>query len=589
MTMRWTVLLALFAACFAADGSWAVTGQPQYTSAPVTILTDSGFVLSMGSDQPGFYGSCSIFDPNLGTWTATASLPSLPNYPPRFTPVRLINGKILAIESWAGLGKVNTCEIYDPNLSTWTITGSLPRALELPKFIVLNSGKVLCISGRNRDSSGYIEIPPKTYYLYDPDSGLWAEGGTIPDADLIAFFERLPSGKVLAIGGRSDDFSWSKPYRCQIYDPDSNTWSATGGMSELSSRFVTVVLSSGGILAIGGANAAQVTSTCELYDHVRGTWIQTGSLITPRYAHNAVVLASGKALVFGGVTSQGTLIESCELYDPITRQWNSTATYPSRSLYTKPSATLLKSGKVLAMSNDICAIYSGPLDSPGVHVTPYTAVPTPTWSWMSSGGGNGTFRWKLDDSDLTFGSAQGADLAFTPGTPLVNGSHTLYVQERNDAGDWSDSGSATVVVDLNVPSAALTISTESVGYGSTVTLTVTFSEPMVGFAANKLLASNATVGTAAASTDQQTFTVPVTIGPPGPVHILLPAYSVTDLGGHYLMTDAALDLTSVAGPRTSGNSEVVGGGAGGCGAGGAAGVLLGLLGLLGLHRHRPGW
>ena len=94
-----------------------------------------------------------------------------------------------------------------------------------------------------------------------------------------------------------------------------------------------------------------------------------------------------------------------------------------------------------------------PPNSPTVSGTTPTNDTTPTWSWSSGGGGgNGTFRYKLDDSDLSSGATETTSATYTPGTPLADGPHTLYVQERDDAGNWSSSGSLTIVVDTTLPS-----------------------------------------------------------------------------------------------------------------------------------------
>ena len=82
--------------------------------------------------------------------------------------------------------------------------------------------------------------------------------------------------------------------------------------------------------------------------------------------------------------------------------------------------------------------------------TALTNSTTLTWTWTASGGGNGTFRYKLDSSDLSTGATQTTALTYTSGT-LSDGTHTLYVQERDAAGNWSDSGSFAVVVDTIPP------------------------------------------------------------------------------------------------------------------------------------------
>jgi hypothetical protein len=75
-----------------------------------------------------------------------------------------------------------------------------------------------------------------------------------------------------------------------------------------------------------------------------------------------------------------------------------------------------------------------------------TADRTPQWTWSGGGGGNGTYRYKLNDSDLTSGATTTTNTSFIPGSELNNATHTLYVQERDDAGNWSASGSFDIIV-----------------------------------------------------------------------------------------------------------------------------------------------
>jgi hypothetical protein len=74
----------------------------------------------------------------------------------------------------------------------------------------------------------------------------------------------------------------------------------------------------------------------------------------------------------------------------------------------------------------------------------------PTWSWTSGGGGNGTYRFKLDNSDLTTGATQTTSTSYTPSSSLSEGTHILYVQERDEAGNWSSSGDLAIVIDSTV-------------------------------------------------------------------------------------------------------------------------------------------
>jgi hypothetical protein len=112
-----------------------------------------------------------------------------------------------------------------------------------------------------------------------------------------------------------------------------------------------------------------------------------------------------------------------------------------------------------------------------------TNTNTPTWSWSSGGGGNGTFRYKLDDDDLTSGATETTDISYTPATALSEGSHTLYVQEQDNDGYWSSTGSFTIVIDTIAPTSSAT----ALDYGNgTFSLTWTASDATSGVASTQL-------------------------------------------------------------------------------------------------------
>jgi hypothetical protein len=92
------------------------------------------------------------------------------------------------------------------------------------------------------------------------------------------------------------------------------------------------------------------------------------------------------------------------------------------------------------------------LNAPTVMGLTPTNDTTPTWTWVSGGGGNGTYRYKLDDSNLASGGATTTtNTSYTPISALSNGTYTLYVQERDAAGNWSTSGSFTITIDTLAP------------------------------------------------------------------------------------------------------------------------------------------
>jgi hypothetical protein len=83
------------------------------------------------------------------------------------------------------------------------------------------------------------------------------------------------------------------------------------------------------------------------------------------------------------------------------------------------------------------------------------------WVWESGGSGlnvgNGNYRYKVNDPDLTVGALTQTDTSgnvyystFVP-APDVDGGYTLYVQEQNNLDNWSDSASCELILDRGDP------------------------------------------------------------------------------------------------------------------------------------------
>ncbi len=100
-----------------------------------------------------------------------------------------------------------------------------------------------------------------------------------------------------------------------------------------------------------------------------------------------------------------------------------------------------------------------------------TNDPMPTWTWVSGGGGGvGAYRCQLDGDMAAW--EETAATCFTPATGLSHGVHTLYVQEQNALGNWSESGSFAITLDTERPRVA------SVTPLNSTTVRVVFNEAM---------------------------------------------------------------------------------------------------------------
>ena len=86
--------------------------------------------------------------------------------------------------------------------------------------------------------------------------------------------------------------------------------------------------------------------------------------------------------------------------------------------------------------------------APTVTGTTPTTDTTPTWSWDTPAD-TVEFRYSFNETDWTVTT----DTSLTPANALIDGEYTLYVQGRDDIGNWSESGSFTIVVDATAPAA----------------------------------------------------------------------------------------------------------------------------------------
>ncbi|MBF0430972.1 MAG: Ig-like domain-containing protein [Fibrobacteria bacterium] len=76
----------------------------------------------------------------------------------------------------------------------------------------------------------------------------------------------------------------------------------------------------------------------------------------------------------------------------------------------------------------------------------------PLWSWTSGIGGNGSYQYRIGSTgDWT--ATQ--ETSYT--TTMTSGTYILYVQEQDSAGNWSPSGSHSIIVDKVAPTINLSV------------------------------------------------------------------------------------------------------------------------------------
>jgi uncharacterized protein (TIGR03437 family) len=264
------------------------------------------------------------------------------------TATALTNGKVLVVGGIITCAPrcqtTNTAELYDPATGVWSNAGTLPTGFATHAAARLLDGRVLVIGGVTNNGTLL-----RTSYLYDPATNNWTATGLMNVGRQYHTALLLPNGKVLVTGGLAPGVNDFIPTNvAELYDPATGTWSATGAMNVARYWHTMTLLPNGNVLVATGSptSAFAPVKSCEIYNPQTGTWSLTGELAVPRTTPATAWLPNGKVLLAGGTDNNvsNNPINSAELYDPATGQWSATGNL----LVARDGATaiLLPNGKV---------------------------------------------------------------------------------------------------------------------------------------------------------------------------------------------------------------------------------------------------
>ena len=220
----------------------------------------------------------------------------------------LLDGRVLV----AGGGVGTFAELYDPASGTWSATGSMVEVRGGATITVLLDGRVLVTGGQS--------FGVGTAELYDPTTETWTATASLSAGRIDHTAVLLPDGTVLVAGGYTYDATGNNGTAlasAELYDPITETWTATGSMAAARAGLAAALLSDGTVLVAGGQDIRDNAglgnvATAELYDPTSRAWTATPEMIEARYLHSATLLLDGRVLVTGG----GSTSPTAELYDP---------------------------------------------------------------------------------------------------------------------------------------------------------------------------------------------------------------------------------------------------------------------------------
>lgn len=318
----------------------------------VTVLQDGRVLIAGGTTVPDqttdALNSAEIFDRSTETVTPIQSTMSTPRW--QDSAVTLMDGRVLVVggachyDMSACNGDATLADLFDPKTNTFTPTaGKLNTPRVYTRSVLLPDGRVFIASANDPS----VEI-------YDPKTDSFKQIAHT-QAHRFGFVVRLRDGRVLIGAGDGG------ATHCELFDPDTDTFSDTGSLNQGRSMLTAHTLPDGRVIAIGGASTSAgginaPLASIETYDPSTGVWtMQPYKLGTPRCWHASALVLDGTIIVAGGYTVTGqcnSLSDTVDQIDPVAGTVTSFATLPNKN--TEWNAVTLLDGSIIGVGGGAC-------------------------------------------------------------------------------------------------------------------------------------------------------------------------------------------------------------------------------------------
>lgn len=238
----------------------------------------------------------------------------------------------------------NVLIVGGSNAEIWSFSGdstiALPNSVTNHTATLLANGTVLIAGGTDNTGNSLSSAE-----IFDPSTNTFSATGTMNSPRAFHTATLLANGKVLIAGGRfqccsGNESLGSTLQSAEIFDPGSGTFSPAGNMAAPREQHSATMLANGTVLIAGGLvfsgySASGFRSSAEIYDPVAGTFSWVANMTNARYNHTATLLQNGMVLVVGGTNSP-----SHPVYKPF---GNALAT---AELFDPSSDTFMPTGKM---------------------------------------------------------------------------------------------------------------------------------------------------------------------------------------------------------------------------------------------------
>ena len=325
-----------------ATSQWVPVGSMSMAriSHTATLLSSGQVLVVGGHNDTGVHASCELFDPQSGTWTMTGPLVQRRH---RHTATRLIlhnTEVVFAIggSSTTGFASVPLIEYYNVTSGVWkALVSPMIQGRFSHTTTLLMDGRLLSAAGQSTSSR------LASAEIFDPRTSTSQLVGSLHVARYLHSASIIEStGNILAVGGT--DSGGLDLRSCELFDVNTSIWSLVGNMSDARSFLAVAPLmpESSSILISGGKAGNSSVSSSQLYNPLTNSFVSAGYMSIDRNAHTSTLMyyhSTALVLIAGGSASTGSITNSTELYVVATSTWLNTASMNTlRNLHT---ATLL--------------------------------------------------------------------------------------------------------------------------------------------------------------------------------------------------------------------------------------------------------
>ncbi len=186
---------------------------------------------------------------------------------------------------------------------------------------VMPDGKLVVFGGHG--PPGWTALTTSENLL--PGAGSFTQSTTVYSHDG-GFFAKMLDGRFL-IGGGSSGAGVPTYKTTEIYDPSSNSYTASGSTLRIHANAGAACLSTGKVLVVGAWYVSDASTYAELFNPSTGEFTVTGPLTQPRSGPRVFPASDGRAIVVGGMGYTGASIEPTpEIYDSVSNAFTKVRT-----------------------------------------------------------------------------------------------------------------------------------------------------------------------------------------------------------------------------------------------------------------------